>query len=184
MIASPIRPWPPFLMPRLPTLRPNLDRTAISTLRPTCLRRLVIMPQPARPISHVFKIAQRFPSASVKLLGMIDHAVVGYEPVFDIKLVVFPEFAHVRTDLPHSGGNRRSSRRFYPERTYGSVCVEGEGAGGCISRPARFSKSTPNIPARFFNTTCLIGPDGILSRYRKVNPWLPWELHTSPPRLS
>src|SRR5260221_6879829 len=28
------------------------------------------------------------------LLGMIDHAVVGYEPFFDVRLVVFPEFAH------------------------------------------------------------------------------------------
>jgi predicted amidohydrolase len=31
-----------------------------------------------------------------------------------------------------------------------------------------------------FNTTLLIGPDGVLSRYRKVNPWIPWELHASP----
>ena len=29
-----------------------------------------------------------------QLLGMVDRAVVGYEPFFDIKLVVFPEFAH------------------------------------------------------------------------------------------
>jgi predicted amidohydrolase len=31
-----------------------------------------------------------------------------------------------------------------------------------------------------FNATCLIGPTGILYRYRKVNPWIPWEVHTSP----
>jgi predicted amidohydrolase len=31
-----------------------------------------------------------------------------------------------------------------------------------------------------FNTTLLIGPEGILSRYRKVNPWIPWEVHASP----
>ena len=31
-----------------------------------------------------------------------------------------------------------------------------------------------------FNTTCLIGPGGILSRYRKVNPWIPYEVHSSP----
>ena len=28
------------------------------------------------------------------LLGMVDRAVVGYEPFFDIKLLAFPEFAH------------------------------------------------------------------------------------------
>ncbi len=31
-----------------------------------------------------------------------------------------------------------------------------------------------------FNTTVLVGPDGVLSKYRKVNPWIPWELHASP----
>ena len=31
-----------------------------------------------------------------------------------------------------------------------------------------------------FNTTCLIGPDGILYKYRKVNPWIPYEVHASP----
>ena len=31
-----------------------------------------------------------------------------------------------------------------------------------------------------FNTTCLVGADGVLSKYRKVNPWIPWELHASP----
>jgi predicted amidohydrolase len=31
-----------------------------------------------------------------------------------------------------------------------------------------------------FNTTCLIGPEGILSKYRKVNTWIPWEVHASP----
>ncbi|MEZ6116727.1 MAG: nitrilase-related carbon-nitrogen hydrolase [Pirellulaceae bacterium] len=35
-------------------------------------------------------------------------------------------------------------------------------------------------PGHVFNTTCLIGPDGILSKYRKVHPWIPWEVHTSP----
>jgi predicted amidohydrolase len=31
-----------------------------------------------------------------------------------------------------------------------------------------------------FNTTCLIGPDGILATYRKTHPWIPWEVHASP----
>jgi len=26
----------------------------------------------------------------------------------------------------------------------------------------------------------LIGPEGILSTYRKTNPWIPWEVHSSP----
>jgi len=35
-------------------------------------------------------------------------------------------------------------------------------------------------PGHLFNTTLLIGPTGILSRYRKINPWIPWEVHSSP----
>ena len=38
----------------------------------------------------------------------------------------------------------------------------------------------PRWPGVVFNTTCLIGPDGILYKYRKVNPWIPWEVHASP----
>ena len=38
----------------------------------------------------------------------------------------------------------------------------------------------PRWPRRVFNTTCLIGPEGILYKYRKVNPWIPYEVHASP----
>jgi predicted amidohydrolase len=31
-----------------------------------------------------------------------------------------------------------------------------------------------------FNTTVLVGPKGVLLKYRKVNPWIPWEVHASP----
>ena len=35
-------------------------------------------------------------------------------------------------------------------------------------------------PGLVFNTTCLIGPEGILYKYRKVNTWIPYEVHASP----
>src|SRR5207244_2722712 len=38
----------------------------------------------------------------------------------------------------------------------------------------------PKWPGHVFNTTCLIGPEGILGKYRKVNTWIPYEVHTSP----
>jgi formamidase len=31
-----------------------------------------------------------------------------------------------------------------------------------------------------FNTTALVGPGGVLAKYRKLNTWIPWEVHTSP----
>jgi predicted amidohydrolase len=38
----------------------------------------------------------------------------------------------------------------------------------------------PKWPGVVFNTTCLCGPTGMLYRYRKVNPWIPYEVHSSP----
>ncbi len=38
----------------------------------------------------------------------------------------------------------------------------------------------PRWPGVVFNATCLIGPEGILYKYRKVNPWIPYEVHASP----
>ena len=38
----------------------------------------------------------------------------------------------------------------------------------------------PKWPGVVFNTTCLVGPEGILYKYRKVNPWIPYEVHASP----
>jgi predicted amidohydrolase len=35
-------------------------------------------------------------------------------------------------------------------------------------------------PGHVFNTTCLVGPAGIFYKYRKVNTWIPYEVHTSP----
>src|SRR4029078_7257016 len=42
----------------------------------------------------------------------------------------------------------------------------------------------PKWPGVVFNTTCLIGPEGILYQYRKVKPCVPYEVHSSPPALA
>lgn len=110
---------------------------------------------------------------------MIDRAVVGYRPFFDVKLLVFPEFAHaapiystleelsdrLAVELP----NEQTERYAAKARQYG-VWIH---TGTLLEKDRRW-------PGRVFNTTCLIGPDGLLARYRKVNPWVPWELHASP----
>src|SRR5438045_9492269 len=41
-------------------------------------------------------------------------------------------------------------------------------------------ETDPKWPGCVFNTTCLIGREGILYKYRKVNTWIPYEVHTSP----
>ena len=41
-------------------------------------------------------------------------------------------------------------------------------------------EADPRWPDVLFNTTCLVGPQGVLYKYRKVNPWIPYEVHASP----
>ncbi len=116
------------------------------------------------------------------LLTMVDQAVVGYAPFFDVRLVVFPEFAHaapvyetvdeLRDKLAVSIPNEHTDRYVAKARERGVFIQTGT-----------FLEVDPRWPGAVFNTTCLIGPDGLLSRYRKVNPWLPWEVHTSPADL-
>jgi predicted amidohydrolase len=113
------------------------------------------------------------------MLAMIDRAVGGYAPFMDVRLVVFPEFAHAAPIYPtveelHERlavqlPNEHTDRYHQKARELG-IWVQ---TGSFLERDDRY-------PGHVFNTTCLIGPDGLLSRYRKVHPWIPWEVHTSP----
>ena len=113
------------------------------------------------------------------MLGMVERAVVGYRPFGDVKLLVFPEFGHAapiyetaaelhdRLAVPipneHTERYERKAKEF-----------------GVHIQTATFLEKDDRFPGHVFNTTCLIGPDGLRYRYRKVHPWLPWEVHTSP----
>jgi predicted amidohydrolase len=113
------------------------------------------------------------------MLGMIDRAVLGYAPFAPVRLVAFPEFAHAAPVYPtveelldrlavpipneHTDRYQRKAREH-------NVFLQ---TGSFLERDDRFK-------GHVFNTTCLIGPEGLLYRYRKVHPWLPWEVHTSP----
>jgi predicted amidohydrolase len=113
------------------------------------------------------------------LLGMVDRAVLGYGPFFDVKLVVFPEFAHAAP--VYETVEELLDRLAVPvpnEQTdrYAAKARE----RGVYIQTGTFLEADPKWPGVVFNTTCLVGPDGVLSRYRKVNPWLPWEIHASP----
>jgi len=113
---------------------------------------------------------------------MVDRAVIGYRPFFDIKLLAFPEFAHtvpvyatveeLRDRLAVEIPNEHTDRYVTKAREHGIWIQTGT-----------FLEVDRRWPGAVFNTTCLIGPDGLLSRYRKVYPWLPWEVHASPDDL-
>lgn len=114
-----------------------------------------------------------------RMLAMVDMAVEGYAPFLPVRLVVFPEFAHAAPVYPTAKElheklaveipNEHTERYEAKAREHG-VWIQ---TGSFLEREDRW-------PGVVFNTTCLIGPDGILTKYRKVYPWIPWEVHASP----
>ena len=115
-----------------------------------------------------------------RMCQMVEQAVTGYEPFFDVRLVVFPEFAHAVPIYPTAEELRRRLAVEIPNEHTERYARAGEkirllhpdrhvprGRSATI----RTSSSTPRV---------LIGPEGVLSKYRKVNPWIPWEVHASP----
>ncbi len=114
-----------------------------------------------------------------RMLEMIDHAVTGYAPFTPIRLVVFPEFAHAAPVYPSARDlydklaveipNEHTERYVAKAREH-DVYIQ---TGTFLERDDKYGEVV-------FNTTCLIGPGGILSKYRKVHTWIPWEVHASP----
>jgi formamidase len=116
---------------------------------------------------------------TARMTAMIDAAIAGSAPFLPVRLVVFPEFAHA---APVYAAARELERHL-------AVPIPNEHTDA-LHRKAReydiyiqsgsMIEIDPRWPGALFNTTCLIGPGGILYKYRKVNPWIPFEVHTSP----
>lgn len=114
-----------------------------------------------------------------RMCALARETVLGYEPVFDVRLLVFPEFAHAAPIYDSVAQLREHLALPVPNEhteAYAKVCRE----LGCYIQTGTFLEADPKYPDAVFNTTVLIGPSGVLSQYRKVNPWIPWELHASP----
>lgn len=114
-----------------------------------------------------------------RMTAMIEQTIIGYEPFFDVRLLVFPEFAHA---VPIHDTVEKLRRHLavpvpneHVER-YARIAEK----FGCYIQTGSFLESDPDYPDAVFNTTVLVGPGGVLSKYRKVNPWIPWEVHASP----
>jgi formamidase len=117
-----------------------------------------------------------------RMLALIDAAVAGSAPFLPVRLVVFPEFAHaapvyptlqeLRDRLAVPIPNEHTDRLHAKAREH-DIYIQ---SGSMLEADAHW-------PGVVFNTTCLVGPPGILYKYRKVNPWIPYELHASPHEL-
>ncbi|MCS6804511.1 MAG: nitrilase-related carbon-nitrogen hydrolase [Acidobacteriota bacterium] len=114
-----------------------------------------------------------------RMLSMIDSAVAGAAPFMPVRLVVFPEFAHAAPVFPTVKElldklavpipNEHTDRLVRKAREHNLYIQSGT-----------MLEADPRWPGHVFNTTCLIGPEGICYKYRKVNTWIPYEVHTSP----
>ena len=117
------------------------------------------------------------------MLEMAAGAIVGYEPFHDVRLVVFPEFAHA---APIYGSMAELREKLAVElpgehvEPYVRFCRE----HGVWIQTGSFIERDPAHPEVLFNSSVLVGPEGPLAVYRKVNPWIPWELHASPHDLA
>jgi predicted amidohydrolase len=113
------------------------------------------------------------------MLAMIDRAVEGYAPFFPVRLVVFPEFGHAAPIYPTVAElldrlavpiPNEHTERYVAKARQHNIYIQ----------TATFLERDDHYPCQVFNTTCLIGPEGLLTRYRKVHTWIPWEVHASP----
>lgn len=118
-------------------------------------------------------------SRVTRMLAMIDGAVAGYRPFFPVRLVVFPEFAHAAPIYPTVAELRQKLAVPVPNEHVDRYTAKARELGIYI-QTGSFIESDPAWPGVLFNTTCLVGPEGLLTKYRKVNPWIPWEVHASP----
>ena len=114
-----------------------------------------------------------------RMVSMVEMAVEGYSPFIPVKLLAFPEFAHAAPVYPTAKEllqhlavevpNEHTERYAAKAKEYGVYIQTGS-----------FLEEDPKYPGVVFNTTCLIGSEGVLTKYRKVNTWIPWEVHASP----
>jgi predicted amidohydrolase len=114
-----------------------------------------------------------------RMVALVARTVEGYAPFHDVKLLAFPEFAHAAPIYPTAKELRRRLTVPVPnEHTerYAKTASE----YGVFIQTGTFLEEDPDWPGVVFNTTCLIGPEGIEFKYRKTNPWIPWEVHASP----
>lgn len=114
-----------------------------------------------------------------RICSMIDSAIAGSAPFLPVKLVAFPEFAHaapvfasaeeliekLAVEIPNE-----HTERIWKKAKEHNIYIQ---TGSMLEIDSKYKNA-------LFNTTCLIGPEGILYKYRKVNTWIPYEVHTSP----
>src|SRR5712664_934658 len=121
------------------------------------------------------EIAER----TASMCTIAEQTILGYEPFFDVRLLAFPEFAHA-APVYASVSELRAKLAIPIPNEHTAAYERLARKHGCYIQTGTFLEADSDWSDAVFNTTVLIGPQGILSKYRKVNPWIPWEFHASP----
>jgi hypothetical protein len=97
---------------------------------------------------------------TARMCTLAEQTIVGYEPFHDVRLLAFPEFAHaapiydsvakLRDRLAVPLPNEHTDR-------YQRICRN----YGCYIQTGTFLEADPDFPDVVFNTTVLVGPDGV-----------------------
>jgi predicted amidohydrolase len=104
-----------------------------------------------------------------------------WDQILPVKLTVLPE-----NILRHEFDTQRSTQE---ERVETAVLVPGPETDEIAEKARKHStyvsasihEKDPEHPKYFFNTAFIMNPKGrIILKYRKINPWIPLELSTSP----
>src|SRR5687767_4233823 len=114
-----------------------------------------------------------------RMLSMIDSAVAGAAPFLPVRLVVFPEFAHA-APVFITGGELIDKLAIPIPNEHTERLQQKAKEHDIYIQSGSTLKVDPKWPDHVFNTTCLIGPEGLIQKFRKVNTWIPYEVHTSP----
>jgi len=114
-----------------------------------------------------------------RMLSMIDSAVAGAAPFLPVRLLVFPEFAHAAPVFATAAELLDKLAVPIPNEHTDRI-QEKASQHGVYVQTGTMLEADAQWPGVVFNTTCLIGATGILYKYRKVNPWIPYEVHASP----
>ena len=114
-----------------------------------------------------------------RMLSMIESTLAGAKPFLPVRLVVFPEFAHSAPVYVTVAALLDRLAVPVPNEHTDRIVARAK-KDGLYVQTGSMLEQDPKWPGVVFNTTCLIGPEGILYKYRKVNPWIPYEVHASP----
>ncbi len=104
-------------------------------------------------------------------LDLVEQVMLGYNSFgFPVKLIVFPEYMqgaaystlddYIKNDILLTIPGNETARFIESARKHNIyIC------------PGSWLEKDPKYPNHIFNTAIIVGPEGIVLKYRKINPW-------------